>query len=330
MSPLQPIRAKPASSQLQLGLSAPFVEATGKRNPKPRGPQFRWANTAAQDYLLQWIEERGNWAKWRCAGAKTAAGQKKTCKDTTMAVLPSIMDYLKANGIDNVSVDSVKSKLMSFESSYRDSRALFATTVEGETEHDIQQKIITLKDKVEKACPFRSRLHPVFRDSLKMVTPYVADNTDATEDAEKFLMSNGQEMEANLLDLDVPSMVVDMFADQPTSPEASVAREVPAAQPGASPSNKKPVTVPQNSSSSSDGDSKADAGCGKRKKTKPKVPLALSGNKKSFSTRRKFLSYDEVMATRAGSWIWKPRRSKYPAGKCWHCKRQLNISTQNA
>ncbi|GAU92278.1 hypothetical protein RvY_04378 [Ramazzottius varieornatus] len=49
MPPLQPIRAKPASSQLQLEPSAPFVEATGKRNPKPRGPQFRCANTAVQD-----------------------------------------------------------------------------------------------------------------------------------------------------------------------------------------------------------------------------------------------------------------------------------------
>ncbi|GAU89501.1 hypothetical protein RvY_02046 [Ramazzottius varieornatus] len=62
MPKLQPIRFKPASSQLQLGPSAPFVEAAAKRNPKPRGPQVRWANTAAQDYLLQWIEEQGNWA----------------------------------------------------------------------------------------------------------------------------------------------------------------------------------------------------------------------------------------------------------------------------
>ncbi|GAV00748.1 hypothetical protein RvY_11550 [Ramazzottius varieornatus] len=60
MPPLQPNRAKQSSPQLQLGSSAPFVGATGKHNPKPRGPQFRLANTAAQDYLLERIKERGN------------------------------------------------------------------------------------------------------------------------------------------------------------------------------------------------------------------------------------------------------------------------------
>ncbi|GAV00541.1 hypothetical protein RvY_11373 [Ramazzottius varieornatus] len=128
-----------------------------------------------------------------------------------------------------------------------------------------------------------------------MVTPYAADNTDATDDAEQFLMDNGRKMEADLLDLDVPSMVVDMFADQSPSPEASDAPEVPAAQPGAWTSKKKPVTVLLGSSSSSDGDSKADAGCGKRKNPELKVPLTLRGNKKPFSTQRKFLSYDEVV-----------------------------------
>ncbi|GAV00542.1 hypothetical protein RvY_11374 [Ramazzottius varieornatus] len=62
-----------------------------------------------------------------------------------MAVLRSIVDYSNANGIDNVSVDSVKSKLTSFGSCYRDPCALFGTTGEGVTEDDIQQKIITLK-----------------------------------------------------------------------------------------------------------------------------------------------------------------------------------------
>ncbi|GAU92277.1 hypothetical protein RvY_04377 [Ramazzottius varieornatus] len=157
-----------------------------------------------------------------------------------MAVLRSIVDYLKANGIDNVSVDSVKFMLTSFESSYRDARAQFGTTGEGATVDDIQQYIISLKDKVEQACPFWSRFHPVFRDSPKMVTPYVADNTDATDDAQQFLMSSGQ---AHLLDLDVPSMVADMFADYPTSPEGSDAPEVPAAQPGTSTPNKKPVRL---------------------------------------------------------------------------------------
>ncbi|GAU95249.1 hypothetical protein RvY_06897 [Ramazzottius varieornatus] len=40
-----------------------------------------------------------------------------------------------------------------------------------------------------------------------MVMPYAADNTDATDDAEQFLMSSGQELEADLLDLDVSSIV---------------------------------------------------------------------------------------------------------------------------
>ncbi|GAV02283.1 hypothetical protein RvY_12872 [Ramazzottius varieornatus] len=77
-------------------------------------------NTAAQDCLLQWIEERGKWAKWRCAETQTAVGQKKTSNDTQMAVPRSIVDYLKDNGIDNVSVDSVRFKLTSFERSYRE------------------------------------------------------------------------------------------------------------------------------------------------------------------------------------------------------------------
>ncbi|GAV02737.1 hypothetical protein RvY_13264 [Ramazzottius varieornatus] len=106
-------------------------------------------------------------------------------------------------------------------------------------------------------------------------------------------MSNGREMETDPLDLDIPSMVADMFADQPTSAEASHTPEVPAAQPGASTSNRKPVRVLLRSSSSSDDRSKADKSCEKRWKTKPEVSFTLSGNKKPFLTRRKFLCYDE-------------------------------------
>ena len=131
----------------QVGVVSTGAEKSGpaQRTVKFRGPQFRWANSPAQEHLLQWLEAPNNWEKWRCAGTRTEKGQKKTSKDTNAAVLQSIVDYFKEIGIVNLSQDSIKYQLGTLKGSFKDARALFGTTGEGLTEDDIQRKIVTLK-----------------------------------------------------------------------------------------------------------------------------------------------------------------------------------------
>ena len=146
MSSFQAARI-PQPVNLQVDAVSGGAEKTGpaQRLPKSRGPQFRWANSTAQEYLLQWLEAPNNWEKWRCAGTRTEKGQRKTSKDTKSAVLQLISDYFKEHGILNLSQDSIKYQLSTLEGSYKDARALFGTTGEGLTGEDIQKKIVTLK-----------------------------------------------------------------------------------------------------------------------------------------------------------------------------------------
>ena len=60
-------------------------------------------------------------------------------------MLQLIIEYFKENGVLNLSQESIKYQLSALESSYKDARALFGTTGEGETDEDIQEKIVTLK-----------------------------------------------------------------------------------------------------------------------------------------------------------------------------------------
>ncbi|GAV09736.1 hypothetical protein RvY_19225-2 [Ramazzottius varieornatus] len=277
MSLSQPARSsKPTSQEAEVVITVPVTGAAAMRPSKSRGPQFRWAHTTAQDYLLQWIEEPGNLAKWRGAGTKSANGQRRTSKDTKIAVLQAIVDYLKINGTGNVSPDSVKYQLTALESSYRDARFLFGTTGEGVTEDDIQQKIVTLKDKVEQACPLWSRLHPVLRDSPKMVTPYAADNTDATNDVELFLLAREMDAEDEVADLNSPPATENVNDELPSTEPATSIHQVSVAELHDMPVRKKFVPFVLDSPTTSEDDFRSGMDS-KRKKTKSKVPLTLSG-----------------------------------------------------
>ena len=146
MSDIQAARL-PQQASSQVDAVSRGAEKTGpaQRTAKSRGPQFRWANSSAWEYLLQWLEAANNWEKWRCAGTKTEKGQRKTSKDTKATVLQLIIEYFKENGVLNLSQESIKYQLSALESSYKDARALFGTTGEGVTDEDIQKKIVTLK-----------------------------------------------------------------------------------------------------------------------------------------------------------------------------------------
>ena len=61
-------------------------------------------------------------------------------------------------------------------------------------------------DKIEIKCAFWDRLHPIFRDSPKMATPYAADSMDPTDDAEHFLMKNAREEYDLSIEVDHASM----------------------------------------------------------------------------------------------------------------------------
>ncbi|GAU91421.1 hypothetical protein RvY_03679 [Ramazzottius varieornatus] len=148
------------------------------------------------------------------------------------------------------------------------------------------------KDKLEQACLFWSRLHPVFRDSPKMVTPYAADNTDATDDAELFLLGREIDAEDEVADLNSPPATENVNDELPsTEPATSI--QVWVAELHDMPVRKRFVPVVLDSPTTSEDDFRSGMDF-KRRRTNSKVPLILSGSKKSFPTRKRVSSYEEA------------------------------------
>ena len=137
-------------------------------------------------------------------------------------------------------------------------------------------------DKIEIKCAFWDRLHPIFRDSPKMATPYAADSMDPTDDAEHFLMKNAREE----YDLSIEVDHASMNSQAASIPQQTIVPHVMTAELEPIGLKKKKKITSLSSPSTSDDDSKHDEPVSEPKKA------TLSGTKKA---RKKLASYDDMM-----------------------------------
>ena len=153
-----------SSTPIELGSTSPRIPSKQSHEA--------WTD-ASQAQLFKWLEETGNYAKWKCTGSKNSNDSSRTSK-LTKKVVTIISKHLEALNTKKTS-DQFMSKLKYVETKFKEAEDFLRGTGVGITSNDEKMGITKIQEKVLSLCPFYYQVKPFMSKNVAINPPFVEE-----------------------------------------------------------------------------------------------------------------------------------------------------------
>lgn len=167
----QPQRKRPRTPPVSP--SRPTPESSTAQDEIQKSTYVSWTDRA-QSQLFQWLEEPGNYDKWKCAGVKSSSGSTRTSGLTKKAVTHIISRHLDTLHTKKTP-EQIMSKMRYVEKKFKDAEDYLRSTGEGLNSNDEKMGITVIRDKVLSLCPFYYQVKPFMSESVAFNPPYLGE-----------------------------------------------------------------------------------------------------------------------------------------------------------
>lgn len=130
-------------------------------------------DNAALGLIVDWLEVPGNFQQLNGSGPRTENGVRHTAKKTTYQIM---LIELWARGFPKfvANGDNLGKRVVRYQQKYKDALTFKHATGSGLTERELRLGM-TMESKLEKMCPFFSRLHALYGERHNVRPPTIAN-----------------------------------------------------------------------------------------------------------------------------------------------------------